>query len=91
MNGLKTISISKQNLLFSSKFTILVIISGAIMIGHGGRMIYQGLVHPNSYYSPNLFDIFFDWTSLLILGIIMFYFGLKIYYTKQKNLIQQNY
>ncbi len=88
MNELKTISISKQKQLFSSKFTLLIIISGAIMIGHGARMIYQGVVHPNSYYSPNLFDIFFDWTSLLVLGIIMFYFGLKMYYIKQQNLFQ---
>jgi hypothetical protein len=79
----------QQNQFFSSKISILILVSGALMIGHGARMIYQGIFYPNSYYSPNYFDILFDWTTLLILGIIMFYLGLKIFYVKQRNAIKQ--
>lgn len=57
------------------------------MIGHGARMIYQGLFHPGSYYAPNMFDIIFDWATLLVLGIVLFYFGLRLYYIRQQNLI----
>jgi len=88
MDEVKSLKIKNQNIFLSSKVSILIIVSGAIMIGHGARMIYQGLFNPNSYYSPNLFDILFDWTTLLILGIFMFYFGLKIYYLRQQQLIQ---
>ncbi len=52
------------------------------MIGHGGRMIYQGVFRPNSYYVPGTFDILFDWLTLLILGIIIFYFTLTNFYKK---------
>jgi DNA-directed RNA polymerase subunit RPC12/RpoP len=42
------------------------------MIGQGSRMIYQGLFQPGSVYSPNTFDLFFDWATLSICGAILF-------------------
>lgn len=64
------------------------LLSGAIMIGHGLRMIYQGVFAPNSYYHPNTFDLFFDWGSLLVLGFFVLWFSLtqfKKYYTARYN------
>ena len=89
MTQIKKLALQRQNQSFPSKFSIIIILSGAIMIGHGVRMIYQGLFHPQSYYSPNLFDILFDWTTLLILGVILFYFGLKTYFLRQQSLSQK--
>jgi len=88
MTQVNRLTKERQNQFFPSKFSLLIIISGAIMIGHGARMIYQGLIHPQSYYSPNLFDILFDWTTLLVLGVFLFYIGLKTYYIRQQGLIQ---
>ena len=67
-------------------------LSGTIMIGHGARMIYQGVFQKGSYYSPNTFDIFFDWASLLILGFIIIVMAfLAFYHTmERKQLIKNN-
>jgi len=50
---------------------ILFLLSGALMIAHALRMIYQGVFHPETAYMPNTFDLFFDWTTLSILGVIV--------------------
>lgn len=71
---------NKKYLLFITFF-----LSGCIMIGHGARMIYQGVFRPDSYYSPGLFDIFFDWTTLLILGIIVLSFSVSTFYHLQEK------
>ena len=66
--------------------TLLIVFSGGIMAAHGARMIYQGLFRPNSYYpapTPYTLDFWFDWTTLLILGLIMFYFGITAFYQNQ--------
>ncbi len=66
--------------------TILLVISGGIMFAHGARMMYQGIFRPNSYYpapTPATIDFWFDWTTLLILGIIIFYFGITAFYNNQ--------
>jgi hypothetical protein len=67
-------------------FKIFVyVISGSIMIGHGLRMIYQGVFFKGSSYFPNTFDIFFDWLTLAVLGSIIFYFGIKKFYKKTEE------
>lgn len=71
---------NKKNLLFVAFF-----LSGCIMIGHGARMIYQGVFRPKSYYSPGLFDIFFDWATLLVLGIIILSFSISAFYHMQEK------
>jgi formate hydrogenlyase subunit 3/multisubunit Na+/H+ antiporter MnhD subunit len=71
---------NKKNLLF-----IVFFLSGCIMIGHGSRMIYQGVFRPESYYSPGLFDIFFDWATLLFLGIIVLSFSISTFYSMQNK------
>jgi len=60
-------------------------LSGTIMVGHALRMIYQGVFHPSSYYQPGIFDIFFDWTTLLILGFIIFGFAISLFYSNMKS------
>jgi hypothetical protein len=40
--------------------TLLFVLSGASMIGHGVRMLYQGVWYPGSSYSPTTFDLLFD-------------------------------
>lgn len=56
---------------------ILFTLSGAIMIGHGLRMIYQGLFQPGSLYAPNTFDLFFDWLTLTLLGCFILGFAIS--------------
>ena len=61
--------IMKINLNFKNRNYIKISIfflSGIIMIGHGARMIYQGVFIKGSTYTPNTFDLFFDWIFLLI-------------------------
>lgn len=72
------ISFSKQNR-FYGKITLFAL-SGAIMIGHGARMLYQGIFAPGSTYSPNTFDLFFDWLTLAILGCFILWFAVSVYY-----------
>ena len=73
------------------RFKILIgilLLSGAIMIGHGARMMYQGIFKPNSIYpapTPNTIDFYFDWMTLLILGIMIFSYATFMFYKSQKN------
>lgn len=65
--------------------TIILSFSAAIMIGHGARMMYQGLFKPNSYYpapTPYTFDFYFDWLTLFVFGFIVFYFVISPFYNK---------
>jgi hypothetical protein len=55
-------------------------LSGAIMIGHGARMMYQGIFAPGSLYAPNTFDLFFDWLTLAILGCFILWFALSLFF-----------
>ena len=50
------------------------------MIGHGLRMIYQGTFNPGSAYVPNLFDLYFDWLTLAVLGGVLFWLGISTFY-----------
>jgi membrane-bound ClpP family serine protease len=56
------------------------LLSGAIMIGHGTRMIYQGIFAQDSVYQPNFFDLFFDWLTLAILGCFVLWFAVSQFY-----------
>jgi hypothetical protein len=85
---MKGLIVNKRKISDYSHFKIKVFVftlAGAMMIGHGLRMIYQGTFYPNSFYSPNLFDIFFDWVTLTIFGIILFCYGLFIFYSKYSS------
>jgi drug/metabolite transporter (DMT)-like permease len=64
---------------FYGKITLFAL-SGAIMIGHGTRMLYQGIFSPGSFYAPNTFDLFFDWLTLAILGCFILWFAMSLYY-----------
>lgn len=66
--------------------TMLLVFSGGIMFAHAARMMYQGIFQPTSYYpapTPATVDFWFDWTTLLVLGVIIFYFGITAFYHNQ--------
>ncbi len=67
--------------------SFILIFAASLMIGHGARMIYQGLFLKETSYTPVLFDILLDWLTLLVLGIIMLLFGLSIFY---KNMYKKH-
>jgi cytochrome bd-type quinol oxidase subunit 1 len=71
---------------FYGKITLFAL-SGAIMIGHGARMIYQGLFTPGSSYAPNTFDLFFDWLTLAILGCFILLFAISLLYHSMEKRI----
>jgi len=80
--------IKNNKININSNYTksIIFLLSGCIMVAHGGRMIYQGLCCKGSYYIPGLFDIIFDWLTLLFLGIIILYYAfVSIYKTDAKK------
>lgn len=53
-------------------------------MGQGSRMLYQGIFHPGSYYVPVLFDLFFDWMTLFVLGTVLFALGVKGFHSSVK-------
>lgn len=71
--------------------TLIFFISGTLMIAHASRMIYQGIFQQGTSYTPNAFDLVFDWATLLILGILVFFFSLASLYKKlnKKNKIKE--
>jgi len=40
--------------------------------------------------TPASFDFWFDWTTLLVLGIIIFYLGVSSFYIKEKTNTKTN-
>jgi len=67
----------KKAVIMNPKFFILTL-SSAWMIGTGLRMIigiYCGMI-----YVGNSFDIFFDWTILLLLGIMLLLYSLHSFW-----------
>ncbi|MGD0817441.1 MAG: hypothetical protein ABR986_03470 [Methanomassiliicoccales archaeon] len=63
------------------KLRLFVIIAGGCwMLGEGARMVVMSLFFQGWHYSPNIFDMFFDWVPLTILGSIFFYEGIKSFY-----------
>ncbi len=69
----------RHNLKEKSKI-IIFILSGCIMVGHGLRMIVQGIFMRGSSYFPNTFDLIFDWLTLAVLGLILFWLGFYRFY-----------
>ncbi|MDG6224568.1 MAG: hypothetical protein QCI82_03545 [Candidatus Thermoplasmatota archaeon] len=63
---------------------ILIVICGIAMMGQGSRMLYQGIFHPGSYYVPVMFDLFFDWMTLFVLGTVLLALGLKGFHSSVK-------
>jgi hypothetical protein len=67
-----------------AKYAIITL-SGSVMIAHGSRMISQSILYPNMSYIPNVFDVIFDWLTLVLLGIFVFWYGLKEFYSGEKK------
>jgi hypothetical protein len=64
----------------------IILFSGALMIAHGLRMIIQGVFYPTMTYQPNLFDLFFDWMTLCVLGVFVFCFAAYRFYQSSQQL-----
>lgn len=59
------------------------------MLGEGARMIIMSIFYQGWRYSPNTFDMFFDWVPLVILGSIFFFEGIKSFHSeKVREMIQ---
>jgi len=76
---------SKSNV---AKYAIIAI-SGLVMVAHGSRVITQTIIYPDSYYKPGLFDLTFDWLTLIILGIFVAWFGFGKFYLYEKKLFEE--
>jgi hypothetical protein len=74
-------------LLRSSRYVkhALLAVTGSIMIAHASRMISQGLFSPGSYYVPGLFDLLFDWFTLLFLGGFVAWYGFTQFYRENNG------
>jgi len=71
---------------YSTKVKYAIIaVSGTIMIAHGSRMISQTLLYPYGCYRPNLFDLIFDWLTLILLGVFVAYLGFFEFYINNKK------
>ncbi|MEM4258959.1 MAG: hypothetical protein QXL17_07420 [Candidatus Thermoplasmatota archaeon] len=73
--------------------SLLFLMAGAIMIGHGTRMMYQGLFHPDSYYpapTPQTLDFYFDWLTLLLLGICILTYAFYTWYKYLKRMLEKH-
>ncbi len=64
----------------------IILFSGALMIAHGLRMIIQGVFYPAMTYQPNLFDLFFDWLTLCVLGVFVFCVAVYWFYQSSQQL-----
>jgi hypothetical protein len=63
------------------KLRLFVVIAGGCwMLGEGLRMVVMGLFFQSWHYVPNMFDVFFDWVPLTILGMVFFYEGIRSFY-----------
>lgn len=58
----------------------IIILAGTAMIAQSSRMISQGLFFPGSVYQPGLFDLLFDWFTLLFLGGFVAWYGFTRFY-----------
>ena len=52
----------------TNKYRVLLLLSSTWMMGTGFRFIMM----KNSIYQLNLFDTFFDWGVLIVLGFLLF-------------------
>lgn len=46
-------------------------------------MVVMGLFFQGHYYQPNLFDVFFDWVPLTIIGTYFFIHSIRNYYVQK--------
>lgn len=58
----------------------VIIAAGCWMFGEGARMVIMALSYQGWHYAPNMFDMFFDWVPLVILGSIFLLEGIKSFY-----------
>lgn len=52
--------------------------------GLGSRFIFEFLIENKNIYTPNLFDLVFDWSGLIILGILNLILLIYEYYAMPK-------
>jgi hypothetical protein len=64
---------------------VVILASGCWMFGEGSRMIVES-IKGDSVYVPSLngVDIWFDWLPLVVLGSVLFYWGLKSFHMEMQ-------
>ena len=67
----------------------VIIAGGCWMLGEGARMVVLALFYQGWHYEPNMFDMFFDWVPLTILGSIFFYQGIRTFYVDKVGELNQ--
>jgi len=65
----------KDKPLICNPFFFLLSLCSAFMVGIGLRMIIDGYFN-KQIYRVNYFDLFFDWSILVALGICLFVFSI---------------
>ena len=58
----------------------LIIAAGCWMLGEGSRMICMGIWGEGWVYRPGVFDMFFDWLPLVVLGSVFIGWGFWEFY-----------
>lgn len=65
----------KSKPLICTPYFFLLSLCSAFMVGTGLRMIIDGYFN-KKIYIVNYFDLFFDWSMLIALGICLFVFSM---------------
>jgi hypothetical protein len=65
----------------STKYWMLLSLISAWMIGAGFRFI---MMKPSEIYTYSMFDKFFDWGIMFVLGVLLFFYILYSYYREKR-------
>ncbi len=72
---------SMKGLKIRTKYRMLLFLTSSWMIGAGFRFI---MMRPSDIYTYSLFDKFFDWGIMFVLGLILFGYTLYGFYVEQR-------
>jgi hypothetical protein len=71
-----------KKLKIASKYRLLLFVGSAWMIGAGLRFV---MMRPSEIYTYSIFDKFFDWGIMFILGLILFAYTLYGFYAEKRE------
>jgi len=70
----------KHNII--TKYRMLLFLTSAWMIGAGFRFI---MMKPSDVYTYSIFDKFFDWGVMFVLGLLLFGYTIFGFYSKRQT------
>ena len=65
-----------------TKYHTLLFLTSAWMIGAGFRFI---MIKPSDVYMYSIFDKFFDWGIMFVLGLLLFGYTLYCFYSQRQT------